>query len=114
MKRAKTKALIGSLSILLWAVPATVLAADACDNTTTSDALQKCVKNNQIVQDLQTIVNALSIGVGVVIVAMIMLGGIQYMAAGDNPSAVTAAKQRISNALLALFAFLLIYAFVQW
>jgi hypothetical protein len=53
-------------------------------------------------------------GVGVVVVGVIILGGIQYTMAGDNPQAVTAAKQRIINGLIALAAFLLMFAFLEW
>ena len=89
-------------------------STDTCNNTTTSDSLKKCVQNNGITKDLQLIVNVLSAGVGIVVIAMIILGGIQYSIAGDNAQAVSAAKQRITNALLALFAYLFIFAFLQW
>ncbi|HEY5550162.1 MAG TPA: hypothetical protein VIK37_03145 [Candidatus Saccharimonadales bacterium] len=69
---------------------------------------------NPIVQDIQVVVNFLSAGVGIVVVGVIILGGIQYSLAGDNPQAVGAAKQRIINGLIALLAFLLTFAFVQW
>jgi hypothetical protein len=88
--------------------------ADYCKSTTTTDALQKCIQTNGITKDLLTIVNALSIGVGVVVIGMIILGGIQYSLAGDNSQATGAAKQRIFNALIALFAYLFIFSFLQW
>lgn len=71
-------------------------------------------KNNPIVQDINTVVNFLSVGVGVVVIAMLIVGGIQYTAAGDNPNATSAAKQRIMNALVALVAYMFIFAFLQW
>ena len=52
--------------------------------------------------------------VGVVVVAMIIVGGIQYALARDNPQAVSAAKQKIINAVFALIAYLSIYAFLEW
>lgn len=70
--------------------------------------------NNPIVKDINLVVNFLSIGVGVVVIAMIIIGGIQYSIAGDNPQAVSAAKQRIINALIALVAYLFIFSFLQW
>jgi hypothetical protein len=72
------------------------------------------LKNNPIIKDINLIVNFLSIGVGVIVIAMIIIGGIQYSIAGDNPQAVTAAKQRITNALIALVAYLFVFAFLQW
>ena len=72
------------------------------------------LKDNPIVQDINVVVNFLSIGVGVVVIAMIIIGGIQYSIAGDNPQAVSAAKQRIINALIALVAYIFMFAFLQW
>lgn len=76
--------------------------------------LQSSLKNNPIVNDIQVVVNFLSAGVGIVVVAMLIIGGVEYSAAGDNPQKLTAAKQRIINALIALVAFILSFAFLQW
>lgn len=75
---------------------------------------KKCLADNPIVKDLNIFVEFLSGAVGVVVVAMIIVGGIQYSMAGANPTALTAAKQRITNALIALVAFVLIFTFLQW
>lgn len=72
------------------------------------------LKDNPIVGDLNTIVNVLAGLVGVVVVGSIILGGVQFTAAGDKAERVTAAKQRIINGLIALVAFLFIYSFLQW
>jgi uncharacterized membrane protein YraQ (UPF0718 family) len=85
-------------------------SCEACNQTCLSNSLQK----NPIVRDLDIIVNFLSGLVGIVVVGTLILGGIQYSMAGDSPDAVGKAKQRITNALLALVAFLLIFAFLQW
>lgn len=85
-----------------------------CDNVTTTAKIQDCLKNNPVSEKLRLIVNALSAGVGVVVVAMIIVGGIQYIMAGDNPNATAEAKKRITNALIALVAFLFVGAFLQW
>lgn len=119
MKTPKHKLRIGKFTVLTLAItliPTTALAAGsaACSNTTTTDQLKQCVQTDPITQDLQTIVNVLSAAVGLVIIGMIILGGIQYSMAGDNPQATAAAKQRIMNALIALFAYLFIFAFLQW
>ena len=70
--------------------------------------------NNPIVKDLNLIVNVLTGLAGVAIVGAIILGGIQYSIAGDKAEAVSAAKKRITNGLIALLAFLFIFAFLQW
>lgn len=115
MKILKNK-LKHALFLLPWVFLSSsqVIAATNCDSVSNSKQLKTCVQQNQIVQDLQMIINFLSAGVGVVIIAMIITGGIQYSMAGDNAQAVNAAKQRITNALIALLAFIFLFAFVQW
>lgn len=78
------------------------------------------LENNPIVKDINMVVTFLSALVGVVIVGSLIWGGIQYATAGSDvagsgkPSQVAAAKQRIANSLIALLAYLLIFAFLQW
>lgn len=95
-----------------------VPSGDECatkpDKILTEADRQQCLQANPIVKDLNTIVGFLSGLVGVVVVGVIILGGIQYSMAGDKAEAVSAAKKRITNGLIALIAFLFIFAFLQW
>jgi len=61
---------------------------------------------NPIFEYLGAIVRFLSVGVGVVVTAMIVVGGIQYSTAGGNPQSVEAAKSRIYNAIIALVLYI--------
>lgn len=70
--------------------------------------------NCGIIKYLVIIINALSAMVGVVVVIMIIIGGIQYSTSADDPQAVANAKKRIMNAVLALVIFIFSYAFLQW
>jgi hypothetical protein len=45
---------------------------------------------------------------------MVIVGGIQYSAAGADPNKIQAAKHKITNALLALLLFIFGFAIVQW
>lgn len=74
----------------------------------------QCAESSPLVRDLNYLVRFLAAGVGVVVTVMIVIGGIQYITAGDNPSAVQAAKKRIFNAVFALIAFGLTFAFLEW
>lgn len=74
------------------------------------DLSKDCGVVNYIVRFTQV----LSMLVGVVIVIMIAIGGVQYSAARDNPQAVTAARGRIINALLALVVYIFSLALLQW
>jgi predicted small integral membrane protein len=71
-------------------------------------------ENCGIVGYIVTFTNALAILVGIVIVIMIAVGGIQYTTARDDPQQVSAAKNRIRNAILALVFYLFTFAFLQW
>jgi hypothetical protein len=99
-------------SIIVTGLPSMALAASCEDSTQTG--LQKCLVGNPIVKDLNIIVDFLSIGVGIVVIGSIILGGIQYAMAGDSPEAVNKAKQRITNASIALLAYMFVFAFLQW
>jgi hypothetical protein len=83
-------------------------------STATQAELNKCLQGNPITKRLNQAVNFLSAGVGIVITGVIILGGIQYIMAGGNATALTAARQRIVNGLIALAAFIFLYAFLQW
>ena len=83
-------------------------------STLTNQELENNLRSNPILIDIQKVVDVLSAGVAIVVVAMIIVGGIQYAIAGDNSSAVSAAKKRIINALIALFAFIFMFSFIEW
>lgn len=70
--------------------------------------------NCGIVRYILFFTNILSALVGIVVVAVIIVAGIQYTTSAGDPQAAAAAKKRISNAILALIAFGLTYAFLQW
>ncbi|MEK7603349.1 MAG: hypothetical protein AAB459_03845 [Patescibacteria group bacterium] len=76
--------------------------------------LQACVDETPLMKQINTIISALSAGIGIVIVIMIIVGGIQYSTAGGDSGKVTAAKSRIFNAVLALIAFFFMFGFLQW
>jgi hypothetical protein len=98
----------------LGATSLPALAASApCTNSSTA-GVNNCLKTSQIVKDINALVNFLSAGVGVVIVGSIIAGGIQYSLAGDNSTALQAARKRITDALIALVAFIFTFAFLQW
>ncbi len=70
---------------------------------------------NSIVQDyVNPVLLFLGGAVGLVIVVMVVVGGIQYASSGGDPNKVAGAKSRIANALFALVAFGLVWAFLEW
>lgn len=70
--------------------------------------------NCGITRWLIVVINILSAAAGLIITIVIIVGGIQYTTAKDDPQAVAAAKGRITNAILALAVYIFFYAFLQW
>ena len=123
--------LIALAALSIFAAPATSVRVSAApaDNKTTSttNTAPKCgnppknasyteqLKQNCIVQEvINPIIKVFGAIVGIVIVGTIIFGGIQYSIAGDKAEDVAKAKQRITNGMIALAAFLFAYAFLKW
>ncbi len=73
-----------------------------------------CVSTSPIIKLLKTFINFLAAGVGIVAVISLIIAGIQYSTAGDNPTATANAKKRIMNTVIGLLAFMFMWAFLQW
>ena len=73
-----------------------------------------CVTNNPLVKMVTQLINFTSVLVGIIVVAVIILGGIEYASAGGNPNKVASAKHRITNAILAFVMYIFLFAFLQW
>lgn len=56
----------------------------------------------------------LSLVVVPLITLVIILAGVQYSAASGDPGKVSAAKGRITNAIIALVSYIFLWAFLQW
>lgn len=70
--------------------------------------------NCNIIKRLNQAINILSALVGIVVTIMIIIGGIQYTTAGEDPNAVAKAKKHISQAILALVGYGITFAFLQY
>ena len=66
-----------------------------------------------IITYLKTILKFLSGGVGIVILLMLTIAGVQYMTAAGQPEQVKAAKNRLQNAITGLVLFLLAFAILN-
>lgn len=67
-----------------------------------------------IVAYLKRILQFLSGGVGIVVLLMMTIAGVQYITAAGQPEQVKAAKNRIQNAITALVLFLIAFAFLNF
>ena len=59
-------------------------------------------------------IKLLTIVVGLVVAASLILGGIQYTASTGDPQKTSAAKSRITNTLLAFLAYAFLFAFLNF
>jgi hypothetical protein len=93
-----------------------VAAATACptlggeSTATTSGNGEKCFVDSYV----NPFVKLLAGLVGIFVVISIIIGGIQYSSSADDPSKVSAAKDRIRNAIIALIAYLFLLVFLKW
>jgi hypothetical protein len=63
---------------------------------------------------IQPLINTLAALVGVVVTIAIIAGGIEVSASEGDPQRAAKGKNRIRNGLIALLAFFLLYAFLQY
>ncbi len=70
--------------------------------------------NSPIIDLLFSIIRFLSDGVGLVVIASIVYGGIQYTTAGGDPQNVAKAIKRIRSSITALIFFIFIYAILNY
>jgi len=68
----------------------------------------------RILDYLVLFINVLSGLVGIIVVGSIIFAGIQYSTSGGDPSKVSAAKDRIRNAVIALVFFIFMYGFLDY
>jgi hypothetical protein len=90
-------------------------SVDPCDPTPTNPDAAGSADCNNIVQNyINPIILFLGGGVGLIIVIMVVIGGIEFITSSGDPNHVAEAKKRIANALLALVTWIIIWAFLEW
>jgi len=79
----------------------------------------KCKSTNKdgcsaLLDAVFAIIRFLSAGVGIVVIASVVWAGVQYSSAGDDPQAVSKAKDRIKNSAYALLMYIFAYAILNY
>ena len=69
---------------------------------------------NPIISYATAIINFLAGIVGVVVAIMVAVAGVQYITSRGRPDQIEIAKKKLTNALIALGTYLLLYAILQW
>ena len=100
-------------SLPVLSAPVTALAAK-CGGVTTSINFGCGSGHGVIIDFLLAIVRFLGELIGLVVILMIIIGGIQYIIAQGNPQGVAAAKGRITGAVTALVLYLLMFGILHF
>lgn len=85
---------------------------EACVSNPADAYCQK--DHNAIVDVVFAIIRFLSIGVGIVIVASLVVAGIQFTSSRGDPNATAKAMERIRNTVIALLLFIFTYAILNF
>lgn len=81
-----------------------------------------CAKNKkgnpagggEVIYILTTVVDIMSIGIGILGVIGITIVGIQYLTAGGSEEKTRKAKRRMFEIVIGIVAYVLLYAFLKW
>lgn len=87
------------------------------DQTANQDAALNACKSSDcgfVASYINPAITALTAAFGVIAVISLILGGIQYSSSGGDPQKVSVAKKRIFNTIVAVFAYLFLYSFLQF
>ena len=113
-------AMIMGLSMALFTMQP-VSAKEKCPEgtqraNTEVDSLAECTikEDNTLMSTVQTIINVVLTVLGIVAVAMIILGGFNYMTSAGDTNKVTKAKNTIMYGVIGLIIALLAFAIVNF
>jgi hypothetical protein len=84
------------------------------DRVTTSIDFGCKGQGNPILDMAFAVIRLLSDGVGIVVIASMVVGGIQYTTSAGDPNAAAKAVGRIRSSLLALLIFIFAYAILNY
>lgn len=94
------------------------LNTDALTNTSRTQLRNcrgtDCLNKNPLVILTKLVVNVLSALVAVVVIGVIIFAGIQYTSSGGDPNRAAQAKKRITNAIIALVAYMFLFTIFEY
>lgn len=89
-------------------------------NTAASSSSSGAINTNDddsrsaFIDRVSTYIRWITVGIGVMAVFGLVISGIQYAAAQENPQSVAAAKSRINNIIIGILIYLTMFALLQW
>lgn len=104
-----------TLSVPVQTDPALNFGDGSCADASNCDVSCNDAENcNLITKYVNPFIIFLSASVGLAVVIGIIWGAILYSTSAGDPQKVAQAKDKIRNALIALIAFIFLFAFLQW
>jgi hypothetical protein len=93
-----------------------VASGSSCTYSSCTDPAISCTSNNCNLEDeyVIPIINLLSASFGVIAVISLILGGINYTTSEGDPQKISRAKVRIRNTIIAVVAYMFLYAFLNF
>ena len=107
-------ALFISLIPIFTSIPIFAAGSDVVVETTFFGNLKDDGKGCGVYTVLNTAIDIMSIGIGIVGVIGIGVAGIQYLTAGGNEQQTTKSKRRLFEIVIGIIAYALLYAATQW
>ena len=116
MKKLLLSMLTLVLGFSLIAVPVFAASNDNCVSTAILGGGEICDSGNgdSILEILNTVVNIMTVGVGVLGIIGITIVGIQYLTAGGSEEKTRTAKRRMFEIIIGLVAYVVAYSLLVW
>ena len=84
-------------------------------DTTPADAKTAILPSDWKIEDILNMVLVIvTTGVGIAAVGSIVFAGVLYITARDNAAQVSKAKTMITNTIIGIIAYILMWAFLEW
>ena len=84
-------------------------------DTTPADAKTAILPSDWKIEDiLNMVLVVVTTGVGIAAVGSIVFAGVLYITARDNAAQVSKAKTMITNTIIGIIAYILMWAFLEW
>ena len=84
-------------------------------DTTPADAKTAILPSDWKIEDiLNMVLVVVTTGVGIAAVGSIIFAGVLYITARDNAAQVSKAKTMITNTIIGIIAYILMWAFLEW
>ena len=104
------------VALAMWTTIGTLAASQAANCRGVNTSIDYGCDNSHgiIIDFLLSIARFLGELIGLVVILMIIIGGIQYITSNGDPNGVKAAKGRIGGAIGALVAYLLMWGILHF